>query len=303
MASGQKLTWFKSLRGADLTDSEFRIYVLLANYSGKEMENAYPSVAMLAADSGMTGRGVQNILKRLVAKGAIEVTREGGNQVRKGAATVYKILTPPRRPKGDTDDTLQDGPKGESPFTLEGEPPFTLQEDSNDTAGGDKSGSKGEPPYAKGEPPRPGRVNPRSPHQVINQVNKHHSAHEFAASLAPQPTAHPDQVDDDNDDYDVEAFLEELNDELGLDQTEMNAAEAMWQRGMHPNAVRNTINQQRLGRILNDVNQDQKRLDEGEPRCTVQGCRQPKSKHTQWMAMLDETDRHDFAPHVSSKTP
>jgi hypothetical protein len=51
------------------------------------------------------------------------------------------------------------------------------------------------------------------------------------------------------------------------------------------------------------MSQAKKRLDEEEPRCTVQGCRQPKSKHTQWMAMLDETDRHEFTPQASSKTP
>jgi hypothetical protein len=154
----------------------------------------------------MTERGVQNILKRLVAKGAIEVTREGGNQVFKGAATVYQILTPPQPDKGDTHDPLQDVPKDE--------PPFTLQSDSSDPQRGDKSGDKGEQPYTKREQPYPGRVNLRSPHQVIDQVNKHHSAPEVAASLATQATARTPN-DFDPDSPDIESIIEDLNDELG----------------------------------------------------------------------------------------
>ncbi len=149
-----KLDWYKSLRGADLTPAEAYVLILLVGYSDADRGNAHPSTARLAEDSGMTGRGVQKILKRLEAKKAIVVTEEGGNQVRKGAATVYRILTPPQRPKGDTHVTLQSA-KGEPPFTLpdspKGEPPFTLEDDT------------------KGEPGVQPRVNPRSPHQVIHQ--------------------------------------------------------------------------------------------------------------------------------------
>jgi hypothetical protein len=62
MASGQKLNWFKSLRGADLTNGEFRIIVLLANYSGADMEDAHPGAERLAKDACMSERQVWRIL-------------------------------------------------------------------------------------------------------------------------------------------------------------------------------------------------------------------------------------------------
>lgn len=95
-----KLDWYKSLRGADLTQAEFVILVLLAGYSNASRENAYPGSVRLAADSGIDRRRVRRILKSLEAKKAIAVTEEGGNQIRKGAATVYMVLTPPQRSKG-----------------------------------------------------------------------------------------------------------------------------------------------------------------------------------------------------------
>jgi hypothetical protein len=37
-----KLNWYNSLRGADLTPSEFRILLALATYSSASLENARP---------------------------------------------------------------------------------------------------------------------------------------------------------------------------------------------------------------------------------------------------------------------
>jgi hypothetical protein len=88
---GQKLNWYKTLRGAELTSGEFRILVLLSTYTNEHLENAHPGVELLAQDAGMTVRGVQLILRSLEDKGAILVTQEGGNKTFKGAATVYAL--------------------------------------------------------------------------------------------------------------------------------------------------------------------------------------------------------------------
>jgi predicted transcriptional regulator len=256
-----KLDWFKAIRGADLNSAEIHILALLVGYSNAQGENAHPGVTRLANDSGLSKRQVQYILRSLEAKRVIVVTQDGGNQTFKGAATVYRIMTMPRRPKDATDCTL-------------------------DSDKGGKSDTKG----AKS---RTGRVQPIAPHQVIHQVLKEHQSDSSeSASLAAQARARANGFE--SDDIDLISVEDALEEELGLDQQEMNLVDAMLQRGAHLNAVRNTINKQRLGGWTEP--QSQKRLDEEEPRCQVQTCRQPKSKHAQWMAMLDETDRHEFAP-------
>lgn len=254
-----KLDWLKSLRGADLTPAEVYVLVLLVSYSNAAMENAYPGVARLAADAGMSDRQVQRILHNLVAKGAIVVTQEGGNQVFRGAATVYKVLTPPQR-KGDTHDTLQD----------------------------DKPGYKGDISGQKGDILGQTRVTPMSTHQVINQVINHHpDSYESGPTATQLGACHGEDQDENDDEPNAEAFLEELNDELTLTPGEMTTAEAMWQRGIHPNAVRNKINKDRLQHFSGtfDANQDQ------EPRC--KNCGVGRSRHAQWMAETGAT--HIFA--------
>jgi hypothetical protein len=209
-----KLDWYKSLRGADLTLAEAYVLVLLVGYSDASMENAYPGVARLAEDSKIDKRRVQRILKSLVAKKAIEVTQEGGNQVRKGAATVYRILTPPQRSKGGAHATLQDDDKGGISST--------------------KGGTTGQT-----------RVAPMPPHQVINQVINHHRARaRVRASGDPQTV-------------DLESVLGQSS---GID----------------------------------DVKQDQKRLEEEQPRCAHPNCGVIEANHEQWLSMGDNNDRHPF---------
>lgn len=135
-----KLDRLKSLRGADLTAAEAYVLVLLVSYSNAGRENAYPGVARLAADSGIDKRRVQRILRSLEAKGAIVVTQDGGNQVFKGAATTYKILTPPQRDKGGIGATLP----------------------------GDESSTKGGISSTKGGISGPTRVAYVPPHQVYS---------------------------------------------------------------------------------------------------------------------------------------
>lgn len=230
-----KLDWLKSLRGADLTPAEFCILVLLVSYSNASRENAYPGVARLAEDAGMDKRRVQRILQRLVAKNAIAVTQEGGNQVFKGAATIYKILTPPQRPKGETQFTLQSdksGSKGGTSVTLKGGTHDTLHGDTHDPQRGDKSGSKGDISSTKGGTSGQGRAVHIPPHQVIHQVNKHHSDSSESGSPATQMSASnagqdDTNANDQNDDYDLTSIEDELDDELGLDAVERTTVDAV----------------------------------------------------------------------------
>jgi hypothetical protein len=127
---------------------------LLVGYSNAQGENAHPGLTWLANDSGMSERQVRRILRSLEAKSAIAVTQEGGNQTFKGAATVYVILTVPKRPKGDTDDPL----KGDTHDPL------------RDTDRGDTSGQQGDISGPKGDISRPTRGTPKTPNQVIHQV-------------------------------------------------------------------------------------------------------------------------------------
>lgn len=225
-----KLDWFKAIRDADLTSPEIHLMALLIGYSNAQGENAYPSVARLANDSGMSQRQVQRILRSLEAKRVIAVTLEGGNKTFKGAATVYRIMAMPKRPKGDTDDTL----KGDTHDTL------------HKSVGGDKSGTKGDISDTKGDISGPRRVTPTSPHQVNRSGPLDQSDSFESASPASQPRADNwDNFENDDDYYDIESILENLEDELGFGPGEENMAEGMLQRGVHPNAVRNKINKQR----------------------------------------------------------
>lgn len=117
-----------------------------------------------------------------------------------------------------------------------------------------------------------------SPHQVIHQVNNHHSAPNVAGPLAPQVGASNGGQDDtnandENDHIDLIAIEDELDEELGLDDEERRTADGMLQRGMHPNAVRNKINKDRYGavQVAMAEAQKQRRLDENEPRCKTCG--------------------------------
>ena len=279
MAVRSKLDWLKSLRGADLTPTEVFVLVLLASYSNADLENAHPSVERLAADSGKDVRTVQRILRNLEATGAVEVTEEGGNQVRKGAATVYRILTPPNRPKGDTSATLPPVTKGDTSATLPGDrskPPRVTYA----TPKGDKSVQP--------------RVAPAPPHQVKDhQVKDHHA--DASASGAAAASPHPD-------DFDIEAILDGLNADLdsGMTAGEMTKAEAMLQRGNHPNAVRNKINEDRLEEHSDRRPRDLSKLlarqtdDADDPRCAHPHCGISQSRHDRGMAQVEADKQHPF---------
>ncbi|MGY4869787.1 helix-turn-helix domain-containing protein [Mycolicibacterium elephantis] len=84
-----KFGWYWSLATAtDLTDTEFRVLVLLANYAdGKTGKRAYPSATTLAKQMGKSDKTVRRALAALVAKGRLIKTE------RPGATAEYQLVT------------------------------------------------------------------------------------------------------------------------------------------------------------------------------------------------------------------
>lgn len=89
MTDFSKFGFYWSLAGAtDLTDTEFRVLVLLANYAdGKTGKRAFPSAATLAEQIGKSPKTVRRALAALVAKGWLLKTD------RPGATTEYQLVT------------------------------------------------------------------------------------------------------------------------------------------------------------------------------------------------------------------
>ncbi|NLE82382.1 MAG: helix-turn-helix domain-containing protein [Rhodococcus sp.] len=89
-----KFEWMEALRGADLSHAEYRVLLNLSTYANSDLTNAYPSRATLCADSGVSGPTAKKALRRLVEKGWLVLTEQGGNQHWKGKANVYSLSIP-----------------------------------------------------------------------------------------------------------------------------------------------------------------------------------------------------------------
>lgn len=71
--SVQAMAWaIKRARVGDLSASQNHLLLVLANYADQEGCDAFPGAATLAADTGMTVRGVRNILQQLEGLGVIQ---------------------------------------------------------------------------------------------------------------------------------------------------------------------------------------------------------------------------------------
>jgi hypothetical protein len=86
----------------------FAVYMVLRSFAGQD-ERCYPSVATLAALSGVHGRGVRYALQRLVELGFVEVLRSKGGRPIPGHATtnVYRILPLAHQKMDARNDTLK----------------------------------------------------------------------------------------------------------------------------------------------------------------------------------------------------
>lgn len=80
--------------GADLSNAEFRVLVVLGTYSNARSANAHPALSRLVAETGCSKSTVWAALKRLEELGYIEKIKQGGNQVRRGVANVYRLKDP-----------------------------------------------------------------------------------------------------------------------------------------------------------------------------------------------------------------
>lgn len=122
-----KLTWIKELRGAELSDPEFRVLVMLSTWTDKNGRDAFPGNVQLADACHMQPRSVIRILRRLEEKGWIMRTFQGGNEVGMRVANVYALHSPVIH-KGDPPSHKGDPPvrlKGDPPSHLKGDPPVT----------------------------------------------------------------------------------------------------------------------------------------------------------------------------------
>lgn len=99
-----KFEWEKKLRGAALSDPEFRVLVILGTYADGQGRSAHPGRARLEADTGYSRNTVKKALRGLTAKGYLTLTAPGGHQVFRNAANVYELLDPPA-PRGSSQET------------------------------------------------------------------------------------------------------------------------------------------------------------------------------------------------------
>jgi Helix-turn-helix domain len=105
----------RGLRHAGLSDGEFRVAVELSEYSGMDKPVVWPSVRALAEACGMTERGVQKALERLVTKGVLAlVSRTKGGR---GCTNHWRLLT--KTPNRDSGFETAETPNHGSPFTAE----------------------------------------------------------------------------------------------------------------------------------------------------------------------------------------
>lgn len=100
----------KKLRGADLTNAERNVLIMVFTYTDQHGRGAFPGIRRLAADSGVTEKYLKTCLRRLVAEGWLAVQAPGGNQYGKGTATTYALGAGPCIPqKGEGGDCPDNG--------------------------------------------------------------------------------------------------------------------------------------------------------------------------------------------------
>ncbi|MGN8245281.1 hypothetical protein ACTHAM_002400 [Cellulomonas soli] len=220
-----KLQWQKRLRGADITNTEYRILMTICSYTDKSLSNAHPGWARIVADSCITEKTAKKAVFSLMVKGWLRLVEAGGNQYGKGRANVYALAVP-LSTRGVAGAPLDDFPPSPGRGVID-----------------DRRGVIDDQGRGVAATPPSGSTSIRGMH--------HHSAVQVQRDqLASEPVA-----DDDDpwqqqtqtptswldaiDDYDeLEAWLEE---DLSIDEYERSTALGMWGSGSHPIAIRNTI--------------------------------------------------------------
>lgn len=118
--------------GWSLPATEKLVALKLADCANDQGRNSYPAVATIATDCGLSRRGTQKVLERLVEKGCIEV--QAGHTNRR--STTYRVmlnaeLRGERRSPLEVNDvhlqTDSDGPTSEAESASRGEPRSPLE--------------------------------------------------------------------------------------------------------------------------------------------------------------------------------
>ena len=89
--TAQKLRWLEQVaRDADLRPSAARLAIVMSGLINRETGDAWPSIDHLAAELGMSRRGVQKAVESLVERGYLERDLGGGRKL----SNRYKLRIP-----------------------------------------------------------------------------------------------------------------------------------------------------------------------------------------------------------------
>ncbi len=230
-----KLTYLTRLRGVGLTPTEHTVLVTLLTYARKDMTNARPGWARLAADTDLDVSTVKRATKRLTERGFLVLTEMGGNLVGHGRANVY-MLTLPSALRIDPSSTRG---AGVDPFGGdEGGRPRTPKGGTGAREGGHGRLGRGAPapPHQGSTSSGPNVIIPDAKHPgPASAGREHHPDDEALWRDRAMRTTWSRMLDD----YDeLEAWLDS---DIGLQADEPSTALGMWEDGRHPVAIRNTI--------------------------------------------------------------
>ncbi|RRR41156.1 helix-turn-helix domain-containing protein [Mycolicibacter terrae] len=95
MAEFSKLTWLKSVAGADLTDGEYRVLIAIFNHTDESGRRCYAKQSTLAAETRKSDRQIRRIIPELVRKGWLKEVRKGAG--RAGMSSEFDLSTPEYR--------------------------------------------------------------------------------------------------------------------------------------------------------------------------------------------------------------
>lgn len=261
MIQFSKLKWQRQLRGHPISPTEYRVLLAVFVYTDRDGEHAYPGWERLVADTRLDMRTVKAAVRRLVDRGYLMQTREGGGR---GRANEYALgdleqVVGPLRPvraitktvgtatgsrrRQSTNELNAErnrqigllekviaGEKGGHPM-----PPFAGEDDASAVEERGASGAeRGTSDVEKGGQPMP-------PHQVVSDLKIIPPTSGGASSDAPR-------TDWQLLHEDFDALTDWLNDELGRDNWDYSAALGMWEGRAHPKTIRNWMIAQGWGK-------------------------------------------------------
>lgn len=199
-----KLNWLKSLRGVDVSATQYLVLVTISTYTDKNGLNAHPGWGRLQEDTGLQLNTIKKAVKVLMSKRLLILSEEGGNQHWKGKANVYE-LAPVLGVRTSETEGVRSGTEGVQSVTGEG-------------------------------------VNETHPHQTTNSSrSSQHSESSDSGSTAVE--RHREQLSPAdmsmNDWHDDDGFDEFVTDQL--DPIFQSTAWGMASSGVHYKAIGNTI--------------------------------------------------------------